>query len=70
MANFYSDAHSVRGPRATRRGWLQSKNFSLWGYVGKVVVKLRHEQVNTVEIGVTSSWDSVPQRSGSREDAV
>lgn len=35
----------VKGPRATRGRKLQSKRYRLWGYVGKIIVNLRLEQV-------------------------
>lgn len=43
---------------------------SSWRYLGKLTVKLRLEQVKTLEIGKASSCKSDRQVSGSKEEAI
>lgn len=55
---FYNDVHPV--PRATRDRELQSIKHSLYGYVRKIMINPRLEQVKSVMIRKASSWVSVP----------
>lgn len=76
-----ASSHPIQDPRYTQsRGLLKEavvwtlrvrgKKYSLWGYVGKIKVNLRFEEVKIVLAGKAFSRESVPQGRVSLEEAV
>lgn len=53
-----------------RENELLNKRHGICGYMSKITVKHRHEQVKVIVIGKRSSWESIPQKSRTPEEAA